>query len=169
VGAPVILQTYPRGFLGWLRQRIGGAAPDQVATILQPTIDAGILYRELITDRQTVSFDPTPNTLTTGWTVPSDQRWELRSMSCAIEIPGPAAAVVALTGRSPTDEEFVLAGPTLLNHSTASNRVLGFSIQMPPGFLIDPGTKLGTQNFVGSVGAGPWVGVLTASWYRMDI
>lgn len=171
MGAPVILQTYPRGLLGWLRQRIGGAAtPDQVATVLQPTIDAGRLYRDLRSDREVVAFDPTPNTSTTGWTVPSNQRWELVSLSCAIDIPGPAASVVSLIAQSPTGEQWVLGGPVLLNQSIAINRELGFSVLFPTGsVLLDPGTSIGTATNVGSVGAGPWVGVLTASWYAMDI
>ena len=171
MGAPVILQTYPRGLLGWLRQRIGGAAPDQVATILQPTIDAGRLYRDLRSDREVVSFDATANTTTTGWTVPSNQRWELVSLSCSIDIPGPAAAVVSLIAQSPTGEQWVLGGPNLLNHSIAMNRELGFSVLFPTGsVLLDPGTSIGTATNVGVIGGpGPWVGVLTASWYAMDI
>lgn len=170
MGAPIKLQSYPRGFLGWLKQRIGGQAPNEVATILQPTIDAGRLYRDLRSDRQVVAFDPTANTSTTGWTVPSDQRWELVSLSCSIDIPGPAASVVSLIAQSPTGEQWVLAGPQLLNQSITMNRELGFSVLFPAGgVLLDPGTSLGTATNVGSIGAGPWVGVLTASWYAMDV
>lgn len=170
MGSPILLQSYPRGFLGWLQQRIGGAAPDQVATVLQPTIDAGRLYRDLRTDRQVVAFNATPNTSTVGWTVPSNQRWELVSLSCAINIPGPDGVVVSLIASSPTGEQWVLAGPNLLNQSFAANRELGFSIHFPTGAVIlDPGTSLGTGTNVGTIVGGIWTGVLTASWYAMDI
>lgn len=169
MGAPILLQSYPRGYLGWLRQRIGGAAPDQVATVLQPTIDAGKLYRELRADRQSITYSQAVNSSAVGWIVPSNERWELMTLSVFLDIPTVSTAVCALACFSPTGENFFVSPPLFAANASAITRTQGINATLLPNWLLDPGTSIGVVSLEGAVGAGPFVGYLTASWYSMDV
>lgn len=168
MGAPVLLQTYPRGLLGWLKQRIGGAAPDQVATVLQPTIDAGRLYRDLRNDNTVVAPSAVPFTNQVGWTVPSSQRWELMSFTCSVDMNSPEALPLQLGVQTPTGETYYLSAPAVLINNAGLTRSYGLAATIPEGLLLDPGSSLVVTTLSGSVG-GPWAAILTASWYSMDV
>jgi len=169
VGAPILLQTYPRGLLGWLRQRIGGAAPDQVATVLQPTIDAGRLYRDLRTDREVIAILAAVNSQAICWTVPSNQRWELMSFTVQVDLGSPEALVGWLGVASPTGEQWQLANVTVMNNNAGLVRTFGIQCTVPQGLLLDPGSSLSWFTGNGVAGVGPWVGVATASWYELYV
>lgn len=146
------LHTAAPGFVGWLKQQVGGVSPDETDRVLRPTIDVSRLYGRLKQLSGQFTF-PLANWTGTGFIpcvgVRGNQRWQIQAITvstlhgtgtihCGVqhEQRGDGSVVMFTPRAYRALGRGGIAGPATLQQATAS-------YEAELGFIVEPGCNIG--------------------------
>ena len=164
------LFSFPPGLLGYLKQKVGGAAPDKFGDTLLPSMEVGDLYglpENVLVQNAAAVIGPV-----VFHTVPANERWLLLGYSVVAlqAAAGGVANVVLWTDQGANSSVFWMSSTVQYTGGAAGGN-FGIASPFPAArpLVIDPGSRFGMSFLLNSTFPGAWIMDATVRIYRMPI
>lgn len=148
------LHTAARGFVGWLRQKVGGVSPDETSRVLTPVVDIAKLYGTVrLYSAFAAGVIPQANwtagAVFRGVRVPPNARWLVHSIGVAT-VNGAGMIAPAVFGEQPLDDILPIiahnsdqraVGPYVT--ALGATPVAATAVSFGDPFMLEPGCAVG--------------------------
>ena len=150
------LFSFPPGLLGYLRQKVGGTAPDKFGDVLTPVIEIGDLYG--LAQQVGLPGSAAATGTVALATVPANERWAMLSFGGRLTNASVGAIanawLVTDTGLNTIQSPLT---PSRLYSTILAGDGFVAQIAFPQRWILEPGSRLGVTLAVPSTFPSNWL------------